>query len=139
MDELNLAIKTRGQVVGDYKTSIDGKQFLGEAEQDSEYPYVVFTILNGVPEYTFSPEIASEAFEDFLVQFNIYSQNTSSEEAGTILRYLKAHYDNISLSVSGFKNMDMTRTNVFGPLPEKDEGLWVYVVEYRIHLQGSDS
>ena len=141
MNALITGVYNRSQVVGDFKTSIGGRFYFTKAPQSPTYPYVVFHLIDNTHNSTLAETNNSDGFQEVLCQFNIYSQSPSVSEAGTILGYLLTHYDNQTLTVSGYQNVDLDKNNrvIFGPFWNDDEEEWIYVVEYQLLMQGSDS
>lgn len=137
MNALAAAIYSRSQVASDYKTSIGGRQYFVKNDADPIiYPFVVLMPLSEMAEYYFdSKNTSTSNFEEVECSFNIHSNNQSSSEAGTILGYLKTHYDDINLSVSGWDSVVMERQGVVGPLWNEETTEWIYSVEYKIILQ----
>lgn len=74
-------------------TSVGGRFYNTEAEQNCDMPYIVFLVFTNTPDYYFQ-----EILEDFFVQFSIYS-NTPLE-TDTILKYLTDLFDNAALTIS---------------------------------------
>lgn len=136
MNALTTAIYNRSQIASNYKTSIGGRQYSFKA-QSAIYPYVVFLILNEKPEFLLGANtITSSNFENIHCIFNIHSNNVgSSNEVGTILENLKTHYDDCTLTISGYNNIVMERTNVLGPYWSEEPPEWVIQVEYKLILQ----
>lgn len=140
MKALATALYTRSQVAGSFKTSIGDRFYLSKTPQSPTYPHVVYHILNADPEYYMgSQSISSHNFEEIMISMNIHSKpaNESSSEAGDILGYLKTQFDDCDLTVSGWNDIEMERTNVLGPFWNDEILEWVYSIEYRITLQKS--
>lgn len=139
MNELATAIYNRSQVAGNYKTSINGRQYFVKAPSAPTYPFVVFFTLSENPDFYLNAQSTTASnFEIVECVFNIHSNDVgSSSQAGTILTYLKAHYDNCALTVSGWNNISMERDNVLGPFWNEETQEWIYSVSYQIILQKS--
>lgn len=67
---------------------IQGRFFEDEAPQEMALPYVVYSIISEVPDKTFT-----EDYEQYRVQFSIFSEKSSSLEAKTIMKALKDAFD----------------------------------------------
>ena len=79
------------------------------------YPDVVprgTTIENAI---TFTNIITTDVYpavESRTIQFNIFSQNNSALEAGNLLESLKTMFDNVSLTVTGWRHLQFQRDSV---------------------------
>ena len=129
MDALFQAIFTKVSNDVDHSASLTGGLHLTEAPQDTDYPYAVFSMPSNVPNWTFS-----ENMENCLIQFNIYSDQASSEPISDIYDDLKACFDWCTLTVVGYHHIYMKRE--FGQLLRVD-AVWQYSVRYRVELQES--
>jgi len=94
------------------------------APQESTFPYCVYFSVADVDDLDFSDE-----HEDFLIQFNIFSQNNSALEAGNLLKSLKSMFDNCDLTVTGWRHLQFQRDNV---ISNNDFGQVPYVQGYSI-------
>lgn len=101
--------------------------YLDRAIQTAVYPYIVYHKISGVPDWTFS-----EDMENTLLQFNIYSDNSSSATANDIFEKLKSCYDWCTLTVTNWDSIYMKRE-----LDELTRGndIWRYLVQYRLEIQ----
>lgn len=82
----------------DLSNAIGGRMFLDRAENpdgDTEYPYIVLSVVNAPLEKTFTEE-----YRDTQVQFSIYSIARSAVEITTIYDYLKALYDECGMTIT---------------------------------------
>ena len=118
-----------------FATDVGNRLFKGQAPDGSDFPYSVYLFISDVPEYTFS-----EAYENVMVQFSIFSSAASSAEIEDALTHLKSLYDDCALSVTGYATVWMRRTG--GTLPGKEEhttpagtqNIWIAHVEYEVYL-----
>lgn len=113
-------------------TAIGGRLYKGRAPQGTSYPYVVYFMVTNTPDYTFS-----EDFENCTIQFSIFSSASGTTEIENIYTYLKALYDECSLSITGAKLVWMKRSNaVFQTedhtTPQGTTQVWAYHVDYEI-------
>lgn len=101
--------------------------YLTEAPQGTAYPYIVYHKISGVPSYTFT-----EDMENTLLQFNIYSDNSSSATINDIYTKLKALYDWCTLTITGWDSIYMKRE-----LDEltRENDIWRYLVQFRLEIQ----
>jgi len=101
--------------------------YLTEAPQGTEYPYIVYHKISGVPDHTYT-----EDMENVIIQFNIYDDHNSSTTINDIYTKLTALYDWCSLTVVGWDSIYMKREldNL-----TRDNGIWNYFVQYRLEIQ----
>jgi hypothetical protein len=97
MNNLLTAIMTK-ITTGPSAFSIDvgGRVYLDEAPAGTEFPYCVFFIVSGVPEWQFV-----ERFEDTLIQFSLFSSSQGATEITTMYTDLKALFDDCSMTITG--------------------------------------
>ncbi|MBA7553524.1 hypothetical protein ES705_46116 [subsurface metagenome] len=113
------------------KTAIDGMYFT-EAPQGQTYPYGVYHLISNVPSWTFDADM-----ENYIIQFNLYSENSSSTEVNTAFTALTTLYDWCDdLNTSGYSNIYMKRelSNL-----TRESDIWNYFVQYRIEVQKSST
>jgi len=99
-----------------------------QAPSDAEFPYGIFTLVSAVQDFTFT-----ETFEDCLIQFSLFSDvKSDSTEVCNLFELLKATFDFVDLTVSGYKVVSFVRgiANLL-----QVEGVWQYTISYRILLQ----
>lgn len=112
-----------------------GRMYLNKAPQGTTFPYCVYFSVSDIDDLDFSEE-----HEDFLIQFNIFSQNNSAVEAGDLLETLKTMYDNCSLTVTGWRHLQFQRSlvipnNDFSQVPP----IHGYSIEYEALLEKTRS
>lgn len=111
--------------------TISGRLYYNKAVQSADFPYCVYSLVSNVNELGFSDE-----HEDFLVQFNLFSQNNSAQEVGNMLLYLQEVYDDCDLTVTGWRDLYMKRNGVF---PNSDitqvPPIMGYTVQYEVLLE----
>ncbi len=114
-----------------FYTAISGRLYLFNAPQSAAYPYVVYFPVTNNNDLDFTDE-----HETFKIQFNLFSQNNSALEAGTILGYLKTVLDNCKLTVSGWNALKFQRDFVipFNDL-EQTPPIHGYSVQYNCLLE----
>jgi len=114
MNELFTAIMTHFGLtpLEGFYLAIGGRLYLNVAPQEAVFPYCVYSIVTDYNNLSFTDDQ-----EEFEVQFNIFSQNNSALEAGQLLDSLKDMFDSANLTVSGWNDIEFTRTLV---LPNND-------------------
>lgn len=133
MKALATAIYTKvtaetGGVHNSFYTALSGKFYKGQAPQTTTGLYCCYFFHAEVPEYYFG----GKRFENVIVQFDLYSDASSSETIENARDYLVALFDDCKLTVSGFEHYLFERTN--GALTQDDDGTWDYMLEYRVTL-----
>lgn len=114
-----------------FYTSIGGRLYHKKAPQSAAFPYCVFSMSAHDHDWDFSNDI-----ELISIQFNIFSQNNSASEAGTILSNLYSLFDNCALTASGYTHVYMQRNftaenNYLDEVPP----VFGYSVEYEVMLR----
>jgi len=104
-----------------------------EAPQEAEFPYGVFSLVSNVQDFTYT-----EDFENCLVQFNLYSDDSSPRQACELYELLKGDpvegtgFDFLELSIEEYRTVSLMRENA---ILTRVEGVWQYNVTYRMVLQ----
>ncbi len=94
------------------------------AAENAVKPYVVFSFLNTAREDTFRTKIFEED-----VQFNIIDDKISPSDLYTIKEEIMNLYDNVSLTVTGYKDITLYNNLLNGP-SSADEVNMEYVVSF---------
>ena len=138
MKNLATAITTKftaapGGVHNSFYTDIGGRFYRGRAPARTQYPYAVYLLpISDVPEKTFT-----EDYENVLIQFSLFSDSSSSSEVEDMFTYLKALYDECSLTITGSTLVWMKRGNATladeeHTTPSGTTKVWAYHIEYEI-------
>ncbi len=104
-----------------------------EAPQAAVFPYCVFALVNGVPEFTFT-----ENFEDCLIEFDLFSKERSPVEICNLFTLLKGDtslntgFDFLDLAVTDYTTVSLVRGNS-GLIRVEDK--WKYNVQYQVLLE----
>ena len=85
---------------GSLYVELDGRLHFSEAPQGSAYPYGVYHLISDVPSWTFDADM-----ENYLIQFNLYDDDSSSADVNTAFSALTTLYDWCDLSVSGYSHI----------------------------------
>lgn len=114
---------------------IGGRLYHNVAPQQATFPYCVYFSVDDTNELDFSDDR-----EEFLLQFNIFSQNNSAVEAGDLLSSLKTMFDNCNLNVTDWRHLRFKRNfvipnNAFEQVPP----VMGYSVEYNVLLERARS
>jgi hypothetical protein len=106
MNNLFAAVMTKC-AGSDLSSAVGGRIYESEAPAGAEYPYVVFSVIAGAPEDNFT-----DAIDELVVQFSIYSISESSSEIAAIYQYLKNLFDYGALTISGYSHIGMIRQSM---------------------------
>lgn len=117
-----------------FSTDIGGRLYKGQAPDGAEFPYAVYFTVSDVPEYP-----GGKTIEQILLQFDLFSSASSSAEIEDMLTHLRALYDDVVLTITGYTSIYFIRGN---HIPMRDEvtttagtvGVWHYVQEYEIQM-----
>ena len=88
-------------------TDVGGRIYPDQAPHKTEYPYVVFFIISGIPDRTFT-----EHYADTLIQFSLFSASAGAAEITTMYADLVALFDEQDLTISGSKLVWMKEENL---------------------------
>lgn len=131
---LNLSKAIFSKLSGSSLESIIGSRlYKGRAPESATYPYVVFQIVSNRPDNVFSGY-----YEETLIQFSLYSSNSSHEEVENMYTYLKALYEEQDMTISSETLIWMRRENAVLMVEDhtvRNEGtirVWHYAISYRI-------
>ena len=92
----NLLTAIMGRSTGSaLSTDVGGRIYLDDAPEYVAFPYVVFFIVAGTPDRTFT-----EHYTNTLIQFSLFSDSTSGTEITTMYHDLIDLYDEYSLTVT---------------------------------------
>jgi len=135
-----LMTKFNATVAGSHNTfwtAVGGRLYQGIAPQGTPYPYAVFGHVNDNQIDTFSNKM-----DDVIIQFSIFSDKSSSADIHDAMTYLKALFDDCSLTVSGGTLVSFNRLND-GLEPDEVDTLsgiqiiWHFHVDYRAVFERS--
>lgn len=121
----------------DLEGYVSNRFYKMRAPFDVEYPYIVFKLLIGNPEYTFV-----ESYEDVTIQFDIFSKKTSTDEVENIYTALTDLYDNAILiptneRVLNCQRSSQTLINEEHTTETAEEQVYHYAIDYEIYLERS--
>jgi len=103
--------------------------FNSEADAKAVYPYGVVKLPSNIPGVGSG---FGEDWEDFLITFTMYSDDTTMTVLGNAFEALKTLYDHYNLTPVGYKTITMERgpANIF-----REEGVWTYDITYRLLIE----
>ena len=127
MNVLKTGIYNKYNTSVDFKGAITGLYY-SEAPQGTAFPYVVYHIITGNPNNTYT-----EKAEHIVIDFLICSDDDSSNEIDTIYDYLDTLYNDSILTVTGYNCIFVTRDSFDGA--ELIDGIWNKHTLYRVEIQ----
>lgn len=137
MKNLSAAIFSKCAVGTSLYTAIGGRLYKGRAADPAVYPYVVYMLVSDVPDHVFN-----KRGETALIQFSLFSETSGSTEVENMYSYLKALYDDCSLSITNTTLVWMNRQHANlmvedHTTPSGSTQVWHYAVDYEITIQAS--
>lgn len=130
----NLTTAIYGKLSGSsLEGSIGTRMYKGRAPESAVYPYVVFQIISNSPDNVFGGY-----YEETLIQFSLYSSNSSSTEVEDMYTYLKALYEEQDMTITSETLIWMRREYAHLMVEDhtvRNEGtirVWHYAITYRI-------
>ena len=98
-----------------------------QAPADAVFPYATLSLISPRPEWTFT-----ENFENCLIQFSLFNNESSPSDAGDEVELLKELYDFFDLLITYFLTVKFVRETVH---MLRIERVWQHVVTYRILIE----
>ncbi len=98
-----------------------------QAPQNTTRPYAIMYLISDVPFWTFDA-----TFENCLIQFTIYDENTSVEDIGILFEKFKTLYDDKILTFDDYDCFQMRRE--FSELTRSSD-IWQCIIQYRVGMQ----
>jgi len=116
-------------------TAIGGRLYKGQAPEGAEFPYAVYGLVSDIPDNVFAKH-----GEETRWQFDLFSSASSSGEVEDMYGYLKALYDDCSLTITSQTHICMARELAFLSVedyttPAGTQKVWHYVVDYEIRTE----
>jgi len=113
-----------------FYTAIGGRLYFAEAPQGATFPYCVYSMISNTPEYFFNDEL----YEEFLIQFSLFDQDSSAGDIGTNVGYLKSLFDDCSITVASYGHLLFER-EMGRLLRDAENNIWHYAVDYNVILE----
>lgn len=95
INDLAIAFYNRFSITNDFNTGINGQLFENMATEDAVYPYAVYSISSGKPEYTFTEDLI-----DVKLSLSIYSDDMDSSVIKTLYRKASVWFDECALTIT---------------------------------------
>lgn len=99
-----------------------------EAPAEAVAPYATFSLPSNIPDGEFGVD-----WEDYLIQFVLYSQEPLATEVCAAYTALKAAYDHHDLVVADYEPIIMERESAV--LIRVEQMAWEYAVTYRLLIE----
>jgi len=88
-------------------TDVGGRIYLDRAPDDCAFPYVVFFVVSGTPERTYT-----EHYTITLIQFSLFSASPSAVEITGMYNDLVSLYDECTMTITGSTLVWMKEQNL---------------------------
>lgn len=75
-------------------SDVGGRIYLDRAVTGAEFPFIVYFIVSGIPEKTFT-----EDYEETIIQFSLFSASQGATEITTMYGHLKDLFDECALTI----------------------------------------
>jgi hypothetical protein len=111
-------------------TDLGGRLYFMQAPQNATLPYAVYQPLSNVRSALFGPS----RFADLLIQFDIYTSDSTAANAITYGSHLEDLYDHCSLDVSGSSLVHM-RLESEQVIRDPELKTWCYRAVYNLYVQ----
>jgi hypothetical protein len=130
----NLFTATSGSpaVHNSFYLGVGGRLYYDKAPQDVSFPYAVWGIITDTDSINFSSDK-----NEFVIQFDIFSDTATSEEIGNLQVYLKSLYHKSSPSITGYRVVHIRRTSSRGPFRDLDYEWWLYQARFILKIEPS--
>ncbi len=91
----------------DLSSYVGGRIYLDQAPESCEFPYVVYFVVSSTPD-----DVFAKKGQQTLIQFSLFSANPSAVEISTMYGYLKALFDDCSLTITSNTMLWMHEVNL---------------------------
>ena len=104
----NILTAIYGKFTGsDLSSYVGGRIYLDLAPESCEFPYVVYSVVSVIPD-----DVFAKKGKQSLVQFSLFSANPSAVEISTMHGYLKALFDDCSMTITSNTLLWMHEVNL---------------------------
>lgn len=130
----NLFVATSGSPAthNSFYTAISGRQYFGEAPQGATFPYCAWGFVDKTDLINFTSDK-----NKVILQFDIVSNSSTSEEIGNLETYLKALYHRSSPTITGYRVVHMRWNTDRGPWRDPDNSWWMYQARFELKIEPS--
>lgn len=102
---MNVFIAQLHGISNDLYDALGGRLYYESAPEQEIFPYGVFSIISEVP----VAYLDTTVITDYIVQFNLYSDKTSSYEINTLSEYLYTLFEESSIVITGKNTVRMNK------------------------------
>lgn len=117
-----------------FYTSIGGRFYYKQAPQQATFPYCV----HWYPNDAYRPMFVEE-YENFIVQFDLYDQDTDASTILTAGDNLKTLFDDATPTITGYSVIYMIRDFAIPPDWDSEAGVWQYIFQYGLMIEKNRS
>lgn len=114
-----------------FYTAIGGRMYHAEANQGATFPYCVVSTISHEHDWNFT-----DTFENVLVQFSIFTNESSASNIGAHWGKLIALFDDASITVSGYSQVNLYREQS-RLLRDPGNNVWHYATDYEVVIQAN--
>jgi len=127
----NLAEAIAGKAVNDPTLSslVSDRVSFMKMEQGKSLPYITFNFVNNVKDRD-----SEDIWEQTLVEFQLFSDDNSSNEINALTEAIVNLFDDVILSVTDYTSIKFIRTNDFFNIPFDNE-VWDKRIRYEVEFQ----
>jgi len=111
-------------------TALGGRLFNGRALQGTTFPYGVFFLAAGEADWDFSNK-----YENSIVQFSLFTNESSSSNLETYFGYLCDLYDGCSLTFTNDTLVFMNKKSYRLTAPSDDNNIWQCDVDFDVMVK----
>ena len=88
-------------------SDVGGRIYLDQAPDNCQFPYVVYSVISVTPD-----DVFAKKGKQSLIQFSLFSANPSAVEISTMHGYLKALFDDCSMTITSNTLLWMHEVNL---------------------------
>jgi len=88
-------------------SDVGGRIYLDQAPDNCQFPYVVYSVISVTPD-----DVFAKKGKQSLAQFSLFSANPSAVEISTMHGYLKALFDDCSMTITSNTLLWMHEVNL---------------------------
>lgn len=103
-----------------------------DAPSSAVFPYVVMKLISNRVDWTFTEEE-----ENCLIQFEVYSDKSDSEEVCDLFQAIKDSFDFVDIPIENYESVSLTREPGAALNRWEVEGkkVWDFMMQYRFVIQ----
>lgn len=129
--ELQNTIRRTANANSVLSTVIDSDIYFERAPDNTTSPYITFHFISEVPVRCFR---SADDWEDYMVQFSIFSNSSSTSESNTIKSDLDLVFDRSTLTYATKTQIACHREGSTGPTWLGEDDMYMTTLTYRIQF-----